>query len=309
MNRRGFLSITAATAGAALLPPRRGSTLTSWRGVALGAAASIHLDHPQADRLVALARAEIERLENIFSLYRPGSEISRLNADGTLLAPSFELLECLSLAGWVHRTTDGMFDPTIQPLWTLYADHAARGFGGMPPTADRRSTLSVIGWGRVRFEPAAVALPEGGGLSLNGIAQGYIADRVADLLRAEGLTDILIDTGEICAVGNDPRGGAWRVGLHAGDRDFDRMIDLSDAAVASSAPLGTVFDRAGTVGHILDPRTGLPVIPHRRFVSVAAPRAAMADALSTAFCGMDDDAIERCLSAHSEARVAYSLRS
>lgn len=307
MNRRRFLVITAAAAGAALLPGGRASALTRWRGRALGAAASIHIDHPQADRVIASARAEIDRLEDIFSLFRPASELSRLNADGILHAPSFDLLECLSLAGRVHRTTGGLFDPTIQPLWALYAEHAARGGAGLPPRADREAVRTRVGWEGVRIDPHAVSLRKDAALSLNGIAQGFIADRVADLLRAEGLSDVLIDTGEIRALGHDPRGGAWRVGLRGGADGPGASVDLADAAIASSAPLGTVFDRAGTVGHILDPRTGRPVTPHRRSVSVTAPRAAVADALSTAFCGMGADDVAASLGAWPGARVVHSV--
>ena len=121
------------------------------------------------------------------------------------------------------------------------------------------------------------------GLTLNGIAQGYIADRVAALLEAEGLTDILIDTGEHRALGQMPGGGGWPVTLAQGG-----SVALRDRALATSAPLGTVFDGAGRYGHILDPRTGEPAAPVWRAVSITAPSAALADALSTAACLMPD---------------------
>jgi thiamine biosynthesis lipoprotein len=101
------------------------------------------------------------------------------------------------------------------------------------------------------------------------------------LLRGQGLDGILIDTGELRALGGQPGGGAWPVALQGGGD-----VALRDRALATSSPLGTVFDRRGLAGHILDPRSGLPsAVPWRR-VSISARRAGLADALSTAACLM-----------------------
>ena len=106
-----------------------------------------------------------------------------------------------------------------------------------------------------------------------------MADRVAALLEAEGLSDILIDTGELRALGGQPGGGVWPVRLAQGGE-----VGLRERALATSAPLGTTFDPEGRCGHILDPRTGQPEPSAWRAVSVTAPQAALADALSTALC-------------------------
>ena len=102
---------------------------------------------------------------------------------------------------------------------------------------------------------------------------------LASLLAAEGLTDILIDTGEVRARVGRPDGGGWRVQLAAGGE-----VSLSSRALATSAPLGTTFDQGANVGHILDPVTGLPARSHWREITVSAASAALADALSTASC-------------------------
>jgi thiamine biosynthesis lipoprotein len=80
---------------------------------------------------------------------------------------------------------------------------------------------------------------------------------------------------------------------------------LRDQALASSAPLGTVFDAAGTAGHILDPRSGATARPRFRLVSVTAPSAALADGLSTALCLMDRPQIDATLARFPAARLAY----
>lgn len=282
LNRRRFLTISAAAAGLAA-SGARAAPARIWTGVALGARASIRLDHPEAEAIAARAAAEISRLEAIFSLYRADSALSRLNADAVLASPPAELLECLTLAGAVHRASGGAFDPTVQPLWALWAERASA--GSRPTGAELAAARGPGGWDGLSLDADEIAMAPGMGLTLNGIAQGYIADRVAALLEAEGLTDILIDTGEHRALGQMPGGGGWPVRLAQGG-----SVALRDRALATSAPLGTVFDGEGRYGHILDPRTGEPAAPVWRAVSITAPSAALADALSTAACLMSDRA-------------------
>lgn len=307
LNRRRFITISAgAVIGTALTAlPARAAAYHQWRGVALGADASITLAHPEAEAVVARALAEIARLEAIFSLYRSDSALARLNADGTLENPPFEMLECLAQARAVHGATGGKFDPTIQPLWALYAERHASGHA--PSAEERAVVLERIGMQHVQFDALAVRFSRAGmALSLNGIAQGYIADRVADMLRAEGLRDVLVNTGEYHALGGRPDGaGAWPVTLDDGQRRFVDAVHLQDRALASSAPNGTVFDAAGQVGHILDPQSGLPAPMHWHLVSVTARRAALADALSTAFCLMNPEAMAETLRSFPDAELVH----
>ena len=265
MNRRRFLTILAAVTASPVLGQ-------VWEGTALGARARIRIDHPQAATITAEAASEIARLEAIFSLYRD-SALMRLNRDGQLQAPPFELLQCLALCDTVHRATGGLFDPTVQPLWAAYAE--AKGH----PSAQALARVQT-GWQRVRYDSDAIRLDPGMGLTLNGVAQGFIADRVADLLRQRGLTHVLIDTGELAALGPQADAKPWPVRLTTGGE-----LPLSQGALASSAPLGTVF--APGRGHILHPVTRAPAAARWSLVTIADPSAALADALSTAACLMD----------------------
>lgn len=286
LNRRRFIAISAAL----MAPLPAAAALHTETGQALGAKVTLRLAHPDAPAIAARAMAEIARLEDIFSLYREGSALMRLNAAGALDTPPFELLECLSLAGAVHAASDGRFDPTVQPLWAL---HAAAAIAGQEVTPEALAAARAqVGWGRVTLDPARITLAPGMALTLNGIAQGYIADRVAALLEAEGLGNLLIDTGEFRALGSHPQGGAWPVRLAQGG-----TVALRGRALATSAPLGTTFDQAGRMGHILDPRSGRPVAGVWQAVSVSAPTAALADALSTAICLTGDEVEARSLCA------------
>lgn len=300
LTRRRFLAIAAAAAAAS---PARAAPLYQWRGTALGADASITLAHPQAEAIVQAALAEIARLERIFSLHDPHSALTRLNAHARLDNPPFELLECLSLCRSVHSATGGLFDPTIQPLWATYAEHHAR--GRAPDAAALADARARTGWDRLHFDVTHARLHRGMALSLNGVAQGYIADRVADLLRAQGLTDVLVNTGEFVALGGHPQGSGWPVTLDDGQARHRDAVMLENAALASSAPHGITFDQAGHVSHVLNPLTGLPAPARWRLITVTAPRAALADALSTAFCLMERDAIATALGHFPRAGLAH----
>jgi len=300
-SRRRFLAIAAAAATAR---PVRAGALYQWRGTALGADASITLAHPRAESIVNRALLEIARLERIFSLHDPRSALVRLNTEGRLDNPPFELLECLALCRAVHTATEGLFDPTIQPLWALYAEHHA--MGRTPSDEAVTAARGHTGWNGLQFDTTAATLRPGMALSLNGVAQGYIADRAAGLLRAEGLSEILVNTGEFHAIGGQPQGGAWPVTLDDGQRLHRDAVMLENAALASSAPHGITFDQAGRVSHILDPRTGQPAPARWRLITVTAPRAALADALSTAFCLMDRQQIDTTLASFPQARLAHA---
>ncbi len=280
LTRRRFITIAAA------MVPSIAPALALARApvhvetdIAMGAKITLRLEHPDAPRIARLAMAEIRRLERIFSLYLPDSDLVRLNRDGRLDDPAFELLECLSLVGAVHAASAGRFDPTVQPLWL--AEATACEAGQRLSDADRGRARDLIDWAAVSWAADAIALRPGMALTLNGIAQGYIADRVAALLVDQGLTRALIDTGEMVALSE----GNWPVRLASG-----ASIPLQGRAIATSAPLGMTFGGNGRSSHILDPRTGYPVRSRWNVVSVSAPSAGLADALSTAACLTQDRA-------------------
>ena len=133
LSRRRFIGITASAAGLSLLPldraARADAQLVTWQGQAMGAMATMqihHHDRAAAERLIERSLAEVRRLEQVFSLYRDDSALARLNRQGYLADPPADLLRLLGDSLRYSRLTDGAFDPTVQPLWQLYASHFAR---------------------------------------------------------------------------------------------------------------------------------------------------------------------------------------
>jgi len=296
IGRRRAIHLMAAAAGGlglAALAGRAFATKTAalarWRGTALGAEASIALYHPDpetAQRLIAASVAEVRRLEGVFSLYRADSALSRLNRQGALDAPPMELVQLMATAQGFAALTGGAFDPTVQPLWELYARHfrAADADPAGPGRAAVARARARVDYRAVEVESTRIAFARPGmAATLNGIAQGFITDRVADLLRAGGMAHVLLDLGEVRGLGDHPSGRPWRVGIEDpfDRRRIARRLDLVDRAVASSAASGTVFEPSGRVHHLFDPRSGRSA-NHFAGVTVIAATATEADALSTA---------------------------
>lgn len=281
MNRRRFLTLTAA----ALSPlPGHAATLTRWEGTGLGTALTLSLvgaTPHQARQTFARVESEIARIESLASLHRD-SALTRLNRDGHLAWPSPELLDLLTLAGQVHAATEGAFDPTIQPLWLALASGT-----------DTAKARARIGWDRVRLTPEEIRLDPGQALTLNGIAQGWAADRIAALLREQGFTEALVDMGEIAALGES----GWPAVITGPDGASLAEARLANRGLATSSPQGTLVNGQP---HILGPQGQTPVW---QTVSVSAPSAAVADALSTAFCLMDRTGIDTALVRFPGARI------
>ena len=309
MNRRRAIGILAAAAGlplwAGTARAREAPPLWEWRGRALGAAARLVLAHPDrraAGRAIEACIDEIERLESEFSLFRDASALVRLNADGRLERPSLDFRALLHEAQHFGALTDGAFDVTIQPLWRLlaahFADPARRGRDPDPRAID--AARAVVDWRGIEIGAGRVRLMRPGmAVTLNGIAQGFITDRVADRLRDLGFENVLVDVGELRTLAGRPDGAPWRVALDH-PRDAPLEIALTDRAVATSAGRGTPFEPGGRFNHLLDPRSGASP-PPRRTVSVIAPRATTADALATALALLPTGAARKLLAAAGPA--------
>jgi thiamine biosynthesis lipoprotein len=292
MTRRRFVSVFAAAGLAPLLPcglaAAEPKTFT-WEGIALGADARLtlqHTDAASAKAAIAECIAEVARLEAIFSLHQADSALFRLNQLGQIDDAPAELRQLLAETFAMSQLSQGAFDPTIQPLWRLYADHFAR--PSAPPEGPLRDTIAerlrLVDWRKVEIDGASIRFGEPHmAITLNGIAQGYITDRVGALLRVRGFEHVLVNMGEGLALGPKWDGGSWRIGI-ANPREPSAILtelSLDKGAVATSGGYGYRFDPTGRFTHILDPKTGEPA---RRWasVTVVADNATLADGLSTA---------------------------
>jgi FAD:protein FMN transferase len=242
------------------------------------------------------ALAEIDRLENQLSLYRPGSEIAQLNARAAREAVrvSPEVFALLRHAATLTAITGGLFDITIAPLMRCWGFQHQQ--GRQPAPAELAAARAAVGMKHVLFDPTErtirFAHPDVM-LDLGAIGKGYaIASGVA-ILREAGVTSALFHGGtSTCyALGQPPNAETWRLTLPVTPAaallpdaapGAAPTISLRDESLSVSAVWGRAFTEAGqSFGHVIDPRTGIPVRTHR-LAAVALPSAMETDALATA---------------------------
>lgn len=309
-TRRRVLTLLGATAAAFAVGARRGLATTidvEWRGVAMGADARLLFaggGQTQIRSAVRAVVAEIDRLEDAFSLFRDQSEICRLNRAGMLYAPSGDLRRALALALAVAEASDGLYDPTVQALWETHVDWLTANKGAsLPPDGLIAGARERVDWRRIALSADAIRLGDGQRVTLNGLGQGYVTDRVADLLHARGFAHVLVDLGEQRALDARPDGEPWLI--HRADAG---PIALREGALATSEGEGCVLGAGGLAHHLFDPRSGRSAHRWRR-LTVAHRSAAVADALSTALYAASREEIEVLLPRFRGTQVWATERS
>jgi FAD:protein FMN transferase len=249
-----------------------------------------------ATRLRAAGEAvfkEVERLESQLSLYRPTSEIARVNAlaarEPVRVSPSvFNLLEH---ARRLQNETGGAFDITVAPL--VHCWGFMHGKGRLPETAEIEEAWARSGMAHVILDEKDHSVRfdrEGVMIDLGAIGKGYAIDCAVEILRETGVTTALLHggTSTVYGRGAPPDADSWKIALASppGQPSGDIAVELRDSALSVSAVWGKSFESDGKkFGHVLDPRTGWPV--HNAVqAAVVLPSATETDALSTALLVM-----------------------
>ena len=305
LTRRRFIHISAAAAGLGALsaghPARAEVAPVTWRGTMLGALATMEIhdeDRSRAERLISLACAEARRLERLFSLYLNDSALVALNRTGILIDPAAEMVDLLSTSQHYSTLTGGLFDVTVQPLWELYASHFGRDDADPagPGAAEIRAATARVGSRRLSISRERIVMPKGMAVTLNGIAQGYVTDKVVELLRVHGISRSLVDMGEARAIGSRPDGRPWEIGIADPEivGQTKTVLPIVDRAVSTSGGYGFQFDSRARFNHLFDPRSGGCALRYRSVTTVARS-ATTADAFSTAFSLMPEDEIRSLL--------------
>jgi FAD:protein FMN transferase len=256
----------------------------------------IALHGEDASRLRAAgeeALAEIERIEAQLSIYRPTSELARVNVSAArkpvrVSPPVFRLL---AHARRLSEETGGAFDITIAPLVRCWG-FMDGGFGEWPDAAEVERVRSHVGMKHVLLDKETSTVQfdtEGVMLDLGAIGKGYAVDQAVELLRDAGVDSALLHggTSTVYGIGRPPGGEPWKVAIESPPDDANwnpwvATVPLEDEALSVSAVWGKSFEHEGkTYGHLLDPRSGQPA-NNAVLAAVVLPSAAETDALSTA---------------------------
>jgi thiamine biosynthesis lipoprotein len=254
---------------------------------AMGSPCEIQLfaaDPAHAGRIIALARAEVQRLELRYSRYRADSflsEINRAAASGGRIAVDPETAALLDYAAACHVESEGLFDVTsgiLRRAWRFDR-------GELPDAQQVEALLEHVGWQKLEWDRPELRFPaKGMELDLGGIVKEYAADRAAGVCRGAGLQSGLINLGgDICIIGPQPDRTPWRIGIRHPRRpdSLAGTLLLAEGALASSGDYERCIEIGGVrYGHVLDPRTGWPV-RHLASVSVVGRLCVLAGSAST----------------------------
>ena len=246
---------------------------------------------PEVSRVFGTATA----WERVMSHHAMATPLTRLNrrAGDPRGVVSRALAAAVGLGRDLAARTGGAFDPTVAPLSRLWRDAARR--GRLPSAPELERARRLVGWRTIEIHASRVVLrTRGMALDLGALGKGIALDRIARGLRRGGCRSALVNFGEssLVAIGG-PHRGRWRIALRHPDGGFAGEFILNDRACSTSATGGqTVRLGRMVLGHIVDPRTGKPL--HRRAqVTVLAPSATVAEAVSTALLVLGPRAMER----------------
>ena len=302
LNRRNFLSLGIGMATLMAHGDSRGSDTAVKKyfrkAKALGTDVKITVldrDEVIARKGIDSALNKIEHVEQLMSLYRPDSQLSLLNRKGVLRNPHPDLLAVLRKSMGLSKLTDGAFDVTVQPLWNLYNRHAQS--ASLPSENEIAKVRRRIGWKHVRIEEEIIFFDRPGmQVTLNGVAQGMAADFARQALEEGGIRDALIDAGEFNAIGSTRRKDSRHIAVqHPRQEGNIAKTGLQGRCLSTSGDYGTKFSDDYRHHHLFDPHTGISPA-ELSAVSVAAPTALEADALSTALFVLGPDRQRKWLS-------------
>ena len=250
---------------------------------AMGTDIELLVDAGDAADAFAAAEAEFARLEALLSRFRPDSELSRLNRDGSIDAGA-DLRRVLDLALTARACTQGRFDPTVHDA--VVSAGYDRTFAEGPHDGNA-PTAAVPAGGAVRVDGDRITLAPGVRVDLGGIGKGYAADRAAEILGTSG--PCLVNAGGDIAT----RGGTWPVGVETAEGTI--TLEIAGSALATSGTDRRRWRRNGrTLHHLIDPRTGAPALSDVLRVTVVAPDAVAAEVAATSLflAGADGAAAE-----------------
>jgi len=268
---------------------------------------------PGAVELACRALDVIDALESQLTVYRDDSEVSRLNATAHLGPVEVErgLFGLLEGAVALSRATDGAYDVTAGALSEAWG--FVKGPKRVPDEIELAEARARTGWRHLKLDHDRLTVAfdrEGIRINLGSIGKGYAIDRAVDVIRAHWWpSSALVHGGRssLYALGSPPGelGARWEIALR---NPFEPesplgLLRLRNRGLGTSGAAFQQFVADGRVyGHLIDPRTGEPASGPAS-VTVLAPTAAMADALSTAFYLLGPDAALSYVREHPEIGV------
>lgn len=245
-----------------------------------------------AQKGVTDAVAEIQRLDNLLSIGKEDSEISKLNKSGSA-ALSDDTAVMVAKALDLYKSTGGAFDITVLPLMELWGFTTQEYY--VPTDDEIQSTLQRVGADKLTWDESTKTLTLGDKqeIDLGGIAKGFTSSRIMEIFKKDGVTCGMVSLGgNVHLLGTKQDGSAWRVGIQDPNNTDDMLgiLQANDCAVITSGAYERNFEKDGvTYHHIIDPATGKPSNSGLTSVTIVSKDGTLADGLSTSLFVMGKD--------------------
>jgi len=233
---------------------------------------------------------EVWRIEDKYSRYDARSTCSQINSSaGEKMAIDEETFLLLNFAEQCYQLSDGLFDISsgvLRKVWTF--DSASGECKDFPNTSEVSQLLRSVGWSRVVYDQKSITLPQQMELDFGGIGKEYAVDRA--ILLAKQLTDkpMLINLGgDLAVTGPRLNNQPWQVAIEPPDSDElgqpqDMIVALKQGALATSGDARRYLIKEGVrYGHVLNAKTGWPIINAPRSITTVAPQCIQAGILAT----------------------------
>ena len=297
--RAGLLSLLLL-AGCEPAPPQ----VAELTGQTMGTSYSVKLSPPPDTALLARLQQDIDdRLGAInaqMSTYLPDSDLMRFNQSlSTDWQPQpRSVVELVAQANQISRLTTGRYDVSVGPLVNLWGFGNSGDRSTPPSKREIDAVMQRVGFERLHTRRTPPALRKDIAelqVDLSSIAKGWAVDEIADLLRARGLGDFLVEIGgELRAQGYKAPGRPWRIAVEQPSydtRSVRRVVALQNTAMATSGDYRNFFaDGDQLYSHTIDPASGQPVRHRLASVTVLADSCTEADAWATALLALGEQA-------------------
>lgn len=246
--------------------------------------------YSENEEALSEAETEIRRIEALLDRGNENSEIYKINKNKSAVI-SEETAEVIRTALSISEKTNGAFDITIAPvmdLWGFYGSEFR-----VPSDDELQAALDGVGYKKIQLDGNNISIPQNTCIDLGGIGKGYTSDRIADVLKNNGVTSAIISLGgNVHAIGKRNDGKEWTVGI-TDPHDKSQLIGklkISGKAVITSGGYQRYFEHDGiTYHHIIDPETGKSAMNSLSSVTVISDSGITADGLSTSLFVMGLD--------------------
>ena len=261
-----------------------------------------------ASRVIEKAFQEIVHLDDLFSNYKAESAVSQVNRSAHRHAQKVppDLYVVIEQALRFSRLTAGKFDVSVAPLVNLWK--AALAGDSVPSPAQLDKARNCVGYKKMELTPPDQITFRSPCLQLDlgAIGKGYAVDKAAEMLQASGIRDVLISAGgsTILAMGSPPGETAWLLHLRDPSHKANPMVRLKDQSVSTSEQTAPTLLGKDSVGHIIDPETGMPLRTNFA-ISVIAKTATESDALSTSLLLMGPEKGKSAIKALSDVSAIW----